>query len=84
MIVVKVELDVHGKGEKKRMLAVMVIANDGKSKDPRFGNYTYCLSHAGKYFGKKGVYKKGRIEKFPRSFSPYRLIQRCLKDAGEI
>lgn len=81
MIRVTVELDVHGKGKVKRMLAVMVIANDGTG-DEEYGNYTYALSHSGKYFYKKSVWKSGRITRFKRSKSPYTLIARCLKNAG--
>jgi len=84
MLTVTIELDVHGKGEVKRVLAVMVIENDGTGTE-FLGNYKYALSHAGKFFGnRKGVFKKGRITGFKRSLSPYRLVQRCLKHAGEI
>lgn len=84
MIKVTIELDTHGKGEKVRTIGVIVIANDATGDDT-FGNYEYALSHAGKYIHqKKGVYKKGRILRFKRTLSPYRLLQRVLKDAGEI
>lgn len=82
MIRVTLELDVHGKGEKKRMLAVIVIANDGTGT-AKFGNYEYALSHSGAYLGKrKEPFKKGRIEGFKRTLSPYKLLQLVLEDAG--
>jgi len=83
MVLVTIQLvSAHGE-DKNRMLCVMKISNDGTGTK-ELGNYNYVLSHAGKYIGKRGVYRKGRIENFPRNASPYRLIQRCLKHAGEI
>lgn len=82
MIKVIVELDVKGLGKKKRLLCVIVIANDGTGT-AKYGNYAYALSHSGKYLGKrKEPFKEGRVLKFNRSHSPYELISLCLKDAG--
>lgn len=85
MVVVTIELWPSGREEKSRGLAVLTITNDGTG-DAEYGNYRYELSHAGKYFGgkRKEPYKQGRVKRFKRTLSPYRLVQRCLKDAGEI
>lgn len=84
MIVVKIEMYPGGDKKGKCGLGVLVISNDGTGTT-KAGNYLYTLSHAGKYFKtKKGVCKHGRVTNFPRAYSPYRLVQRVLKDAGEI
>lgn len=84
MVRVTIELDAHGLGDSVRMLGVMEIVNDGTGTG-EFGNYTYTLSHAGKFFGKRsGPFKKGRVKNFKRTLSPYRLVCRCLKDAMEV
>jgi hypothetical protein len=84
MIIVKIELKSARGGKRDRILGVMIISNDGTGT-VKLGNYRYTLSHAGIHFGKKKEpYKRGTIKGFRRSSSPYRLIQRCLKDAGEI
>jgi hypothetical protein len=83
MIVVLIQLFSARGEEKDKPLGIIKIHNDGTG-DTHFGNYKYELSHAGKYIRRKGAYKKGRIEKFPRKASPYRLISRCLRHAGEI
>lgn len=69
-----------------RPLGHIVISNDGTGT-VKLGNYKYVLAHAGKHWekNKKGKpFKKGRIRNFPRNMSPYRLVQRCLKHAGEV
>jgi hypothetical protein len=85
MIQVLIELHPHGDATKARPLGLMLITNDGTG-DAEYGNYRYTLSHAGKFFGgtKKEPFKQGRVKKFKRTLSPYRLVQRCLKDAGEV
>jgi hypothetical protein len=83
MVKVTIELLPKGEEEGKRLIGVVLIANDG-SGTVDAGNYEYALSHAGKYLGKrKEPYKKGKVRNFPRRYSPYRLIARVLKDAGE-
>lgn len=82
MIKVTVELDKHGKGEEKKVIGLIIIANDGTGTVEE-GNYAYALSHAGKHMTKKGVFKSGKIKGFKRSLSPYRLLYRILKDAKE-
>jgi hypothetical protein len=85
MIICTIELK-SARGEKHdRPLGVITIANDGTSDDPKYGNYKYAISHAGIYFGKrKEPFKKGKVKGFKRTLSPYRLVYRCLKDAGEV
>jgi len=85
MIEVLIYLNPKGKATKrkdKKLLGLICIANDGTGTS-KLGNYNYAISHAGKFIDKKGVFKKGRIENFPRRLSPYRLVARILKDAGE-
>lgn len=84
MIVVKMELWPGGDKAGKRALGVIVIANDGTGTDGS-GNYRFSLSHAGRYFGKrKEPWKSGKVRGFVCSLSPYRLLARCLKAAGEV
>lgn len=84
MIVVKIEMYPKGREEGSYPLGVMVITNDGTGTQEA-GNYKYTISHAGVHLGKrKEPYKQGRVRGFRRTASPYRLVQRCLKDAGEI
>lgn len=84
MIQVTVELKSARGAHRDRPLGCLVISNDGTGT-ALLGNYKYVLSHAGDYFGKrKEPYKTGRVVGFPRRASPYRLIFRCLKDAGEM
>jgi hypothetical protein len=84
MIVIPVELWPKGKTKGKYLLGLLTIWNDGTGTK-KLGNYKYQISHAGVYFGKrKEPYKKGRVINFPRTSSPYCLIFRVLKHAGEI
>jgi len=78
MIVVKIELWPLGDQSKARTLGIANIANDGTG-DPSNGNYKVALSHAGKFFGKPGVYKSGEVKNFNRSLSPYHLLMRALQ-----
>jgi len=85
MIVVKIELWPFGNPnhERARVLGVAKIANDGTGNIIN-GNYNVELSHAGKYIGKKGVWKKGRVENHKRMLSPYHLLYKALKAALKI
>jgi hypothetical protein len=84
MIVVTIELWPGGYKEKSRPLGVISITNDGTGTKEK-SNYNYVLSHAGMFFGKrKEPFKKGSVRGFFRNLSPYRLLARCLKDAGEV
>lgn len=80
MVVVKIELWPDGSQERMRPLGQVVIANDGTG-DNGFGNYDAALAHSGKYWGKKGIWKRGRVEKHDRMLSPYHLLQKVLNSA---
>lgn len=81
MVVVKIELWPGGNEEGKRRLGEIYIKNDGTGTE-LLGNYEYEISHAGKFIG-RGIFKRGRVKGFLRKLSPYRLLFRILKDAGE-
>jgi len=80
MVVVKIELHPGGDPEKARPLGLVVISNDGTGSDEQ-GNYDVALAHSGKYYGKKGVYKRGKVRGFRRALSPYHLIKMALEAA---
>lgn len=82
MIVVKIELWPHGDASEKRMLGKLYISNIGG--DAQIGNYKVEALHAGIYYGRKGFFKTGRVNGFPRRLSPYRLLCRALKAIGEL
>jgi hypothetical protein len=84
MVRVTIEL-VSSKGaDHNRTLGVVEIANDGTGTG-EFGNYLYRISHGGVFFGRrKGWWKKGRVMRFGRRLSPYRLLSRVLRMAGEV
>jgi hypothetical protein len=81
MIVVKIELWPHGKKEEARDLGVLTISNDGTGTDDVCA-YDVLVAHGGKYWGKPGAWKRGRIEKFRRVLSPYHLVARALAACG--
>jgi hypothetical protein len=84
MIIVTIELKSARGPEHDRTLGKITIANDGTGTE-EVGNYRYELKHAGKFYGKKkGFFKAGKVRGFRRTLSPYRLVQRVLKDAGEL
>lgn len=80
MVVVKVELWPGGDESQARMIGVAKIVNDNTGDD-RTGNYNVELSHSGKYFGRPGVWKRGRVTDYPRMLSPYNLVFAALKSA---
>ena len=83
MVVVKIELWPGGDKRRRRPLGVLYITNDGSSESAAVGNYKVTASHAGKFFGKKGVFKQGRVLGFARTLSPYRLVCRALRAINE-
>lgn len=84
MIVVKIELWPKGDEKRARPLGVIMIHNDG-SGDAKTGNYKATLSHAGWFFGKRREpFKQCRVRGFLRTLSPYRLLSRILRAAGEL
>jgi hypothetical protein len=82
MIVVKLEMWPLGNEEKKYPLGEIRIMNDGKGDFPHYGNYKVDVKHGGKFVGKKGSYRKGFVEKFKRTLSPYHLLARALKSCN--
>lgn len=85
MIRITMELLPFGFEQGKRTLGVIEVANDGTGT-AAIGNYTYRLSHAGRYYNPKTKkpYKKGWVAGHRRAASPYKLLYKVLKDAGEV
>lgn len=81
MVVVRIELWPGGDREKASPLGVVFIANDATGNEA-WGAYDVTLSHAGKFFGRRGAYRRGRVEGFRRTLSPYHLVARALAACG--
>lgn len=88
MIVVRIEMWPSGSEELKRDLAVVVIGNDLTGTDQQ-GNYRVIASHqAGTKYAKTleprellagvGVWKRGRVEAFPRRLGAVQLVRRAM------
>lgn len=81
MVVVKIELWPHGQQEQARDIGLMMISNDCRgTKD--VGSYNVTVSHGGRFWGRDGVWKQGRVHAFRRQLSPYHLIARALAACG--
>jgi hypothetical protein len=81
VVVVKVELWPQGDASKAEKLGEVRIANDGTGTPAR-GNYNVELAHSGRYAGKPGVWRKGRVEGYDRvGLSPYHLVVAALESA---
>ena len=84
MLRITVELIPHGIGTPKR-IGVMDIYNDGKSEDPKRGNYgvrVYRKDADPNPMLSGSVARKGRVENYPRlSYSVWRLVLRALRSA---
>lgn len=78
MVVVKIELWPKGDESKATPIAIARITNDGTGT-AELGNYAVSLSHAGKFFGRPGAWKTGRVLRFNRTWSPYHLVYYALK-----
>ena len=79
MIRVTIELLPWGNEERKRTIGVVEIANDGTG-DHETGNYNATLSKEPPIAKTRGVWKRGRVEGFPRlKYGPYDLLYRVLK-----
>lgn len=78
MVVVKIELWPHGDQTRRRMLGEMRITNDGEG-DEDIGNYNVQLRHSGRYWGKGGNWRTGKIVGFMRNMSPYHLVVAALQ-----
>lgn len=83
MLRVTIELIPHGIETQAKTIGVVEIINDGTGNQ-QAGNYNVTASHAGKYFGRSGLFKKGSVKNFYRELSPYRLLSRALKAIGEV
>jgi hypothetical protein len=81
MIVVKIELWPFGDESRAREIGRAEIWNDG-SGSITTGNYHAKLLKSPKYATSKGVWKKGRVENFPRlKLGPYDLLLQILESA---
>lgn len=79
MIVIKVEMWPLGDESKAYEIGRGVIANDGTGTDER-GNYDVRLLKSDVYAKRPGVWKKGRVEGFPRRvLGPWDLLFRALR-----
>ncbi len=78
MVVVKIELWPHGDASQAQPLGEIYISNDGTGSALR-GNYDVELKHAGRYYGKLGSWRTGKVSGFVRSLSPYHLVAMALK-----
>jgi len=83
MLVVKLELWATGDPADVQSLGEIRLINDGTGT-PQTGNYDVELAHSGRYAGRPGVWKRGRVEGFDRvGPSPYHLLLEALKSALE-
>jgi len=68
-------------------IGMIEISNDGTCKDPEIGHYDVILyKRLGKNRGNRKsreVWKRGRVENFPRQLGPYELLRRALNNAME-
>ncbi len=79
MLVVRIELWPFGDEDAKLTLGVGYIANDGTGNHYT-GNYNFKLMKSPEYAKTPGVWKKGRVERFPRvSHGPWDLLYRALR-----
>lgn len=81
MIVVKIELWPHGDQSQAKQIGWVDIANDGTG-DVVESSYKVSVRHGGKYFGKAGFYRIGKVNAFKRELSPYHLVSRALQACG--
>lgn len=89
MVRIDCNLIPHGTDENKRLMAAIVIANDGTGTTA-LGNYTYEITHSGKYLEeatKKGtpealIYRKGQLKAFDRKKSIYHMLAAILVKEG--
>jgi hypothetical protein len=79
MIRVTVELLPAGDEERKRLLGVATIANDGSSLNPSFGNYVVYLSKWAPHQNR--TWKAGAVTKFNRrTRGPWDLLYVALRN----
>jgi len=77
MIVASIEIWPHGQQKNGKVIGVCIITNDGTGTAAR-GNYDVKLGHAGRYIGKPGAYKTGKVHNHLRRLSPYHLLHKAL------
>ena len=79
MIVCKIELWPDGDNQNVELLGVVAISNDGSGTDET-GNYNVELHESPRDAGRSEIWKRGRMEGFPRlRLGPYDLLYRALK-----
>ncbi len=80
MLVANLEVWPGGDEAKKRTVGHVLIGNDGTT-GPFKANYDVALAHSGKFYGKKGLWRAGRVQSHNRELSPYHLLHRALDDS---
>lgn len=81
MLVVKIELWPKGDEGAAREVGRLHITNDGTG-DLVVGNYRAELLKSAEYAKRPGVWRRGRVESFPRRrLGPYDLLFRALRSA---
>lgn len=80
MVVVKIEVWPHGREEDRYTIGEARIINDCTGTT-ELGNYGVELKHAGKFYGKSGIWKRGRVVGHQRELSPYHLVMKAIKAA---
>lgn len=81
MVVVKIELWPNGDESLAEPLGRVDIVNNNTGSIQE-GNYDVRVKHGGKYFGKSGFYRIGKVTSFRREISPYHLVARALQACG--
>lgn len=81
MVVVTIELWPHGDAEQARPLGVVKIALAAVSPDTKVGSYEVELSHAGRFWGRPGIWKSGFLARHFRDLSPYHLVKAAIEAA---
>lgn len=81
MLVVKIEIWPRGDKTQARDIGLILVSNDGQG-DKEQAAYDVVVSHGGKYWGKTGKWKRGKVENFRRTLSPYHLVARALAACG--
>jgi len=78
MVVVKIELWPHGNESQAKQIGEARIALDGVTATAERGDYAVELRHAGRFWGKPGNWKTGRLHDHARELSPYHLVMRAI------
>lgn len=78
MVVVKIELWPHGDYMKAKQIGEVKIALTEATPTGSHGSYEVELSHAGRYWGRPGVWKYGQLKNHVRELSPYHLVMRAI------